>query len=203
MPRARRPRFASMTTTPKARRLAPISMLVLSLCVLAAMLLGPSQTLAQTRKPSCPTSSSHARGKRTAHSCTEPSHKAAGRTQARRSGKRHAKRTPAGGTRKRGSQPPPPAAVCEDGSTPEGDREGAFSCTDGSEPICEDGATPTPSHNGKSLVCPVPGEHEPGSSATECEEAGVADCGSGELACEAPAGESTSAMCEEEEGEEG
>jgi hypothetical protein len=50
----------------------------------------------------------------------------------------------------------------------------------------------------------VPGEHEPGSSETECEEAGVADCNSDELACEAPAGESSSVMCEEEEeGEEG
>jgi hypothetical protein len=189
-----------MTTSPKARRLAPISMLALSLCVLAAMLLGASQTLAQTRKPSCSTSSSHPRSKRTAHSCTEPSHKAAGRTPARRSGRHRAKHP----TRKRGSQAsPPPPAVCEDGSAPTRGQEGSFSCADGSEPMCEDGATPTPSHNGKSLVCPVPGEQEPGSSETECEEAGVADCSSGELACEAPAGESSGTTCEAEEGEEG
>jgi hypothetical protein len=192
----------TMTTSPKARRLAPISTLALSLCVLAAMLLGASQTLAQTRKPSCSTSSSPARDRRSTRSCAEPSHRTAGRTQSRRSGKRHAKRTPAGGTRKRSSQIPPPAAVCEDGSAPARDQEGSFSCADGSEPICEDGATPTLSHKGKSLVCPVPDEPEPGSSETECEEAGFADCGSDELACEAPAGESSSAACEEEEGEE-
>jgi hypothetical protein len=184
-------------------------MLALSLCVLAAMLLGPSQTLAQTRKPSCSTSAAHARSKRAARTCSEPSHKATGRTQARHAGKRHAKRTPIGRTRKRGSQAsPPPPAVCEDGSTPARGQEGTFSCPDGSEPACQDGATPTPSHNGKSLVCPVAGEHERGSSEAECEESGVLDCGassgSGEQACEAPADESSSALCEEEdEGEEG
>ncbi len=196
------------TINPRARQLAPVAMLLVVVGVLAAMLLGPSQTLAQTRKPGCTTSSAQTRGRHASRQCTRSSCKTSVKTQAHHAAKHHGKHAPAAKPYKRTPKAsPPPAAKCEDGSAPVPAQEGGFSCADGSEPACEDGATPTPSASGKSLLCPVPSEPEPGSSEVECGEAGVLDCsgsGAGEQVCEASSGGRSSSVCEGEgEGEEG
>ncbi len=183
-------------------------MLLIVMGVLAAMLLGPSQTLAQTRKPSCTTSSARTGGRHTSRKCTQSPRKTGGKTQARHAAKRHSKHATAGKTHKRAPSAPAPAAKCEDASAPVRAGDGSFSCADGSEPACEDGATPTPSGNGKSLVCPISNESEPSSVEAECEEASALDCGGasgpGEQACENSAGAGASSVCEGEgEGEEG
>ena len=155
-----------MTSRPHARLLAIAVTLLLALGVFLAALLGPAETLAQTHKPTCQ-SSAHAR-KRSARACTQPSHKV--RAQTRRAPKHHPKRK----SKKTSKSGTPTvhavAAQCEDGSAPVQSAEGSFSCGDGSEPQCENGASPTPSHNGKSLLCPVSTEAEAGAGETECEE---------------------------------
>lgn len=175
-------------------------MLAVSLSVFALALFGPAQTLAQTHKPACSTAA-HAK-KRSAHACTQPSHKV--KTEARHAAKRHTKHT----SKKTGKAGTPAsqaavAAQCEDGSAPVRAGDGSFSCADGSEPECESGATPTPSRNGKSLLCPTPAESEAVSSEAECEEEGLActTTGSdpGEQACTASAADSSSFTCEAED----
>ncbi len=192
----------SMTNRAPARRLALAITLALTLGVFLVALLGPAQTLAQTHKPACPTSA-HAK-KRGARACTQPSHKV--KAQARHAAKHHAKRTPKTSSKKTSKTSAPAAAAvaaeCEDGSAPVR-AEGSFSCADGSEPQCEDGATPTPSHNGRSLVCPVAAEDEANAGEAECEEEALgctpgSSSGSGEQACEAAAGDSSSFVCEDE-----
>jgi hypothetical protein len=175
-------------------------MLALSLSVIAMALFGASQTLAQTHKAACSTAA-HAK-KRSAHACTQPSHKV--KTEARHAAKRHTKHT----SKKTGKAGTPVsqaavAAQCEDGSAPVRAGDGSFSCADGSEPECESGATPTPSRSGKSLLCPAPAESEAVSSESECEEEGLActTTGSdpGEQACTASAADSSSFTCEAED----
>jgi hypothetical protein len=193
--------------SPPARRLTLALTLALSLAVLAAALLGPSQTLAQAHRGTCSSSATDSRTKLAAHTCVRPSRKRRGHHATRRRAK-HAKKAPKAGTR----SPALAAAYCEDGSAPVRAGNGSFSCDDGSEPECEDGSTPTVSRNGKRLVCPVAGEGvgagegEAGSS-EECQagEAGEAGAGcgaeagtaSGLPACEAPSSEG-SAACEEQ-----
>jgi hypothetical protein len=183
-----------LTDRPPARRLTLAVTVLLSLGVLVAALIGPAQGLAQTRKPAC-SSSAHAKAKHATRACTRPSHK--------RKAKSHAKHMTTKKTSK-GSPTPPAtvAAVCEDGSAPVRTSAGSFSCSDGSEPACESGATPTTSRSGKSLLCPVLTESEPGSTEAECEEEGL-ECtgvssGSGEQGCEASASDSSSFVCEAE-----
>jgi hypothetical protein len=173
--------------------------LAVSLSVLALALLGPAQTLAQTHKGACSTST-HA-GKRGAHACTEPSRKL--KTEARHATKRRAKHTSKKSADKSApASQAPVAARCEDGSTPVRADDGAFSCDDGSEPACEDGATPALSRDGKSLLCPAPAESEAVPGEAECEEqSGCATTGSdsGEQACAASAAGSSSSGCEAED----
>ncbi|MGD1056513.1 MAG: hypothetical protein ABR992_03785 [Solirubrobacteraceae bacterium] len=165
---------------------------MVSLAVLVAALLGPAQTLAQTRKPSC----SHARAKRGAHACGQTSHKG----KARHS-KKHRKHTLTAVPGE--AVPAPTPATCEDGSAPVQEANGSFSCADGSEPACEDGASPTRSHTGKSLLCPVIAEPESESGEEECEEGLSALCsteplpGSKERTCEVSSSTSSSFICEE------
>ncbi|MGD0454508.1 MAG: hypothetical protein ABSB69_13010 [Solirubrobacteraceae bacterium] len=187
-----------MTSHPPTRRLTVLVTIALSLGVLIAALLGPAQTLAQTRKVACPTSTVRAKAKREGRTCTK-THK----------GKGHKTKRPKHATKKapKAGSPATPATVaaqCEDGSAPVLSASETFSCTDGSEPACADGATPMPSDNGESLLCPVATEAEPGSSETECEEEGVgcsADTspGSDEQTCEASASDSSSFVCEAED----
>jgi hypothetical protein len=176
-----------LTSRPSIRRLTLALTLALSLSAFVVALLGPAQTLAQTRRATCPTAA-HAK-KRHAARCTQPSHKS--KADAHR---RHVKLK----TKKTGSPTSAPAApaLCEDGDAPVHTAEGTFSCADGSEPECEGGATPTASHNGNLLLCPVSAESESSSNEAECEQEGLGCAtGTGEQACET-AGGSSEFACE-------
>jgi hypothetical protein len=162
--------------------------LALLLVALAVTLLGPAETLAQTRK-GCPTSASHSRTRHVARGCTQPSHR--GKSKSQTHHKHHTKLAPNKKTSKAGAPAATSAipARCERGETPARSAEGTFSCSDGSEPECESGAKPTASRKGDALVCPVAGATEAEASSTghECEEEGLAcSTGAGEPACETP-----------------
>jgi hypothetical protein len=173
---------------------------------LAAALIGPAQTLAQThRAVSCPSATSHAKARHGAHTCARSSHKAKGHHRKHRSKHALAKAP------QQGVPTALPAAYCEDGAAPVRAGDGSFSCADGSEPECEDGVEPTPSSNGKSLVCAIlAGEDEAQAEAeaeaeeSECEEAASSYCapapipGSGEHSCEVLSGGGSSFVCEQE-----
>jgi hypothetical protein len=184
-----------LTNHPPAHRLALVVTLVLSLGVLVAALLGPAETLAQTRKPACSTSAAHTKkAKSTAHVCTQATSKGKSHHAAKHS-KRKVKKTQKSTS---GSSTPIPAS-CEDGNPPVLGAGKSFSCGDGSEPQCVDGATPKISRNGKSLLCPASTEGETSASEAECEEEGLectASSDSSEQACEASA--SNSPACEVE-----
>jgi len=155
-----------MTSSLPHRSLIRTLALVVSICALAAALVGASQSLAQTRgKTACTTASARARATRHTGTCaTRKLRRAAKRHRKSAHGKRKAQ-----GKSRAGSAPV--AASCEDGSAPAPAGEGTFACEDGSEPECENGATPTPTDNGQSLVCPAPSEHQAvGGSEAECEE---------------------------------
>jgi hypothetical protein len=181
-----------------------IVLAALSLGLLAAALLGPSQTLAQTRKAAC--STVHAKAKR---ACAQSSHKGRHKRKTHRAGKGNAKHALAKTKSKGGSSSPVvlAPATCENGSAPVRSG-GSFSCEDGSEPACEDGAAPTTSRNGKSLLCPAPAEPETssgaGSGEGECEEEEALSCtpvtgsGSSEHVCETSPSAGSSFVCEGE-----
>jgi hypothetical protein len=182
------------------RRLTSTLTLLACAIALAVALLGPAQTLAQTRRAAgCPSSTAHTKAKRDAHACERSSHK--GKTHRRKHRSKHAlAKTPPQGVP--ASLPP---AYCEDGSPPIRASDGSFSCADGSEPECEDEAQPTRSSNGRSLVCAIPdgeGEEEAESGESECEAVESSTCAqvpasdSDEHSCEASAGESSSFLCE-------
>jgi hypothetical protein len=182
-----------LTDRPHTRSTLALT-LALSLGVLVAALLGPAQTLAQTRKVGCPTSAARAKAKREGHTCLPSSRK----DKVKRHGKHRLEKSSKTGST--GSTAV--AAVCEDASAPVRGPSGGFSCADGSEPTCEDGATPTASHNGKSLICLLAAESEPSTAEAECEAEGL-ECtgmsaGSAEQSCEASASESSSFVCEAE-----
>jgi hypothetical protein len=177
-------------------------MIALALGVLAAALLGPAQTLAQTHKATC-----HASHTKTAHACAQSK----GKHKPRHASKTTTKHKPAKTKKtKKGSAKPVilVPALCEDGSQPTRVASNSFSCEDGSEPSCEGGATPTTSHNGKTLLCPASGEHEASGAETEgegeCEEEEALSCnpvsesGSGEKVCETSPSAGSSFACEGE-----
>jgi hypothetical protein len=184
-----------MSARHRIRGTARPLLLALSLLALAIALLGPSETFAESHKPTC--SSSHAKARHAARACPRAARKTRTRSTAKRRVKRSHTKT---GTKRtsRGSKARQfVPAVCDDGSAPVVGAEGSFSCEDGSEPLCEDGATPTRSSNGKSLVCAVSSESE-ASGEAECEEQEAeeglgcsAGAEAGELACE-------DAVCESE-----
>jgi hypothetical protein len=182
-----------LPTIPSTRRLARTLTLVVFLAVLVAALLGPAQTLAHTRRPSC----SHPGTKHGARACGQSSHKG----KKRHSKKHRAKHTLANVPGE--TAPAVEPASCEDGSAPVQEANGSFSCSDGSEPECEDGANPTRSHNGKSLLCPVIAEPESESGEGECEEGLSALCSTDPLpdtkekSCEVSSSTSSSFICEE------
>ena len=182
------------------RRLTSTLTLLACAIGLVAALLGPAQTLAQTRRAvGCPSARAHAKTRRGTRACERPSHK--GKAHGRKHRSKHAlAKAP-----QQGIPASLPSAYCEDGSPPARASGGSFSCADGSEPECEDGAEPTRSSNGRSLVCAIfegEGEEESESGESECEEVGSSFCaqipasGSDEHSCEASAGESSSFLCE-------
>lgn len=167
--------------------------LALTLSAFVVALMGPAQTLAQTRKAACPTSATHAKKKHAAR-CTQPSRKS--KAQTRHANRRRVKPN----TKATGKTSPPAApALCEDGSTPVRAADGTFSCTDGSEPECEGDATPTASHSGHLLLCPVAAEAESSANESECEQEGSGCAtGAGEEGCEtAGSGDSSEFACED------
>jgi hypothetical protein len=185
-----------MTSRPSARLAAALT-LALSLLALVVTLLGPAQTLAQTRR-ACSTPTGQPKTKHAGRTCSQASRRG---KKKRRSRRHHTKLAPA----REGSQTGAPAAgtvepaLCEGGQTPVRAANGTFSCSDGSEPECEDGATPKTSRKGNSLVCPVASEPESGSSTAECEaEEEELACSTiaGEQACEPPRGGGASFSCE-------
>jgi hypothetical protein len=181
-----------LTNRPRSRRLTAAVTIALLLGALVTALLGPAQTLAQTRK-ACSSSAAHAnKAKHTAHPCT--THKGKGKGHSTGAGKpKHAAKKTHRSSSGRAIQ-----ASCESGTAPVLNG-GSFSCEDGSEPQCVDGSTPKASRNGKLLLCPVATEGESASGEAECEEEEL-ECmtsgDSGELACEAPS--SASLACEAE-----
>lgn len=195
-----------MTTNLSGRRPALVALLALSLGILAAALLGPSQTLAQTRRSSC-AGITHARAVHGTHVCPQPSNTKKPKAHTRHTAKPHGHHTAAGKVTKgkRGAAAATAPALCEDASTPVRTADGSFSCDDGSEPACEDGATPTRSANGRSLVCALADEGESGSGTAECEEEDQSACAvgsgsdGGEPACEANGEASSEEACEAED----
>jgi hypothetical protein len=186
-----------MSSLPSIRRLALALTLALTLSAFVVALLGPAQTLAQTRKAACPTSATHGK-KKPAVRCTRPAYKH--KAQTRRTHKRRVKPN----TKTTGKTSPPasaPAApaLCEDGNTPVRAADGSFSCADGSEPECEGGATPTAAHSGHRLLCPVSAESESSASEAECEQEGSGcAAGAGEEVCETSGGaDSSQFACED------
>jgi hypothetical protein len=185
-------RFPTSTST---RRLA---LTITALALLAAALLGPTQSLALAHKTSCSAASARVTTKHAGRSCTRNGHKRKHHHASRRDGKHLPAETPAAA-----AQNPP--AACEDGSAPLRASDGSFSCADGSEPECEDGTIPTRSSNGKRLLCPIlnADETEPGEEA-ECEEGFSLTCSAGtsvypnEHGCEEPSSASTNFACEAE-----
>jgi hypothetical protein len=145
--------------------------LAVSLAVLTAALLGPSQTLAQTRKLTCVNATIHTRAKRGAHGCTRSSHKRKAHHPTGRHTRHALVKAPQEVT------PAVTPAACEDGSAPVQAGDGSFSCGDDSEPECEDGSAPMRSADGKSLVCLLPSEGESEAGEAECEEGLGNECG--------------------------
>lgn len=185
-----------MTSRPSARLTTALT-LALSLLALGVTLLGPAQTLAQTRK-ACSKPTSQTKTKHAAGACTKSSRRS---KKTRHSSRHHAKPAP---TKKAPKTSTPASASvlparCEGGEAPVRAADGTFSCNDGSEPECEDGATPTASHKGTRLVCPVSTEADAESSSTgaECEEEGLAcNAGAGEQPCETSGSDGSSFSCE-------
>lgn len=187
----------SSPARPLTRRLPPALTLAMSVLVLVAALLGPAQSLAQTRKLSCSSSSTHPRSKHTSHACVvRPSHK----RKAHHAAGRHGKHSLAGGAP--GTTVALVPATCEDGSTPVQAADGSFSCDDGSAPECEDGSTPTPADKGTSLVCAVPIEDLSEDEEAECEEELTGACtvepisGANEQTCTTSPASSSGFVCE-------
>jgi hypothetical protein len=192
-----------LTNQQPARRRARIVTTALSLVVLAATLLGPSQTFAQTHKAACAAT----RGK-AARACS--SHKGKHKRKLHHGGKNTTKRKAAKTKTKGGASRPVilVPALCEDGSKPVRAGADSFTCEDGSEPSCEDNVAPTTSRNGRTLLCPAPGESEAsageGESQGECEEEESLSCtpvtesDSGEKVCEISPSAGSSVACEGE-----
>jgi hypothetical protein len=188
-----------LTKQQPTRRRARIVTIALSLVVLAAALLGPSQTFAQTHKAAC----AAARGKAAARACSSHKHK-------RKPHHGDKKRKAAKSKAKGGASGPVilVPALCEDGSKPVRTGADGFTCEDGSEPSCEGNVAPTTSRNGKTLLCPAPGDPEAsageGEGQSECEEEEALSCtpvsesASGEKVCETSPSAGSSVACEGE-----
>jgi hypothetical protein len=102
--------------------------------------------------------SSHRHGKSHAHSRTgrhHPKH-GSGHHGGAQSGGRHTNEVGTGGEEGGSGEaqaPGPLEALCEDGSAPEAEGGGTFTCEDGSEPSCAEGLEPVLSSDGSQLLC--------------------------------------------------
>lgn len=175
-----------MTYPRIARRPALLLAVALLLAALATVLLRPASTLAKdSHSVSC---TSAAASGHHAHACATRKHA----THAQAKGKPHrakhhlikknkkAKKHRAGTHTAASAQTP---AVCEDGTTPTHDTDGAFSCGDGSEAACTGGAKPVPSKSGAKLLCPAARSSTTEWSEATCEDGGAPVHGSTGYTC--------------------
>lgn len=141
-------------SAPKRRPLHALAAALVLLALAMPLALSP-QASAQTRKGACKPSAAH-HVKHGAQACAKPRHKTRPHARANTRG-RHAKHKPARSGHRPTAKPQTVAgriaAACEDGSTPQLEGDGSFSCGDGSEPGCESGAATTPSGDGSTLLC--------------------------------------------------
>jgi hypothetical protein len=170
-----------MSVSTTARRPGLIALLSAALLVAAILLPGSAGAAATTHKPACHgtgssaarTASSHAvaRPRPAAHKCPKKARKTKStHGKGRRGHRRHgqtqgesSEESAFGGEESAAEG----VAVCEDGSAPLANQEGAFSCDDGSEPRCEAGQIITLSSDGSTLLCETPAGEETGQEGQE------------------------------------
>jgi hypothetical protein len=150
-------RKAGMTRSVPLPRPANLARaLSLLLIALAALLCRPAPSSAASATRAC----ASARTKQRVRACAGRNRAghAQGRAKGRHSGRHHRinkkkKASRHGTVNVPGAGAPP--ATCEDGSKPQGEGHGSFSCADGAEPVCASGAEPVPAKGGSKLVCPA------------------------------------------------
>jgi hypothetical protein len=168
-----------LTISLPGRRLAAVLASSLSMAAVVVLALSP-QTMAQARKPACP-SSSIAHPKRGVHACARSEHTSKsphkGNAHARLKANRHHAKHAVVNKRERATKNTTPspstrqtAAICDDGSVPVRAGDGSFSCEDDSEATCENGANPSTSSDGSTLVCGVDTSGDSGSTGVACED---------------------------------
>ncbi len=164
----------------------PALALALLLTAFATLLCRPAPSSAKGAASAC--ASAHA--KRHVRACAGRNRAghARDRAKGRHSGRRHhrinkKKAAQHGSVRPTSTVAKP--ATCEDGSQPQGESDGSFSCADGSEPVCAGGGEPMPSKNGAKLVCPAAPSASVEWSEPECEDGGAPErSADGAYACE-------------------
>ena len=183
-----------MTIHLHGRRLTAVLALALSVAAVVVLALSP-QTMAQARKPACP-SSSTGHPKRAPHSCARSGrtpkspHKGKAHAPSKVKGhhSRHAVVQKIQPTTTKNTTPPASTrqteAICEDGSGPVRAGDGSFSCEDGSEAACEIGVSPTSSSDGPTFVCGGDSSGGSGSADVACEDgSAAAQASDGSFSC--------------------
>jgi hypothetical protein len=160
--------------------------LALLLAALAVLLCRPSPSSATSAAGAC--ASAHAEQHVRACAGRNRAGHARGRAKGRHSGRHHRinkkKKAAQHGSVNQPSAVAPPA-TCEDGSKPQSEGDGSFSCADGSEPVCAGGAEPAPAKNGAKLLCPTAPSAGVEWSEAECEDGGAPErSGAGSYVCE-------------------
>jgi hypothetical protein len=177
---------ASMIGSAHLPRPAKLALaLALLLTALAALLCRPAPSSASSAAGAC--ASAHAKQHVRACAGRNRAGHARGKAKGRRSGRHHRinKKKAAQHVSVDAPSTAAPPATCEDGSKPQSEGDGSFSCADGSGPVCSGGAEPVPTKNGANLLCPAaPGTGAEWSEA-ECEDGGAPERTSGgSYACE-------------------
>ena len=149
---------------------APTRLVATATLVLVTVAFTASQQAsAQAHKTACATHARHG-----SHACSTSKGSGKGdRRHARgksKVGTHHAKHHGAGG-KDQSQGEVTSKATCSDGTDPAPAGEGAFTCTDGSEPGCEEGFNPVASSDGSTLLCkPETGGGEEAEEPEEAEE---------------------------------
>jgi hypothetical protein len=166
------------------RRLTAVLAVALSMAAVVVLALFP-QTMAQARKPACP-SSSTGHPKPVPHSCARsgrtPNSPHKGKAHARPKVKGHHSRHAAvkkiQPTTTKNMTPPASTrqteATCEDGSDPVLAGDGSLSCEDGSEEACEIGVSSISPSEGPTFVCGGDSSAGSGSAGVACEDGSAA-----------------------------
>ncbi len=175
----------SSTHLPRPAKLALA--LALLLTALAALLCRPAPSSAKSAAAGA-CASAHAKQHVRACAGRHRAGHARGKAKGRHSGRHHRinkkKKAVQHGSVHAPSTPAQPA-TCEDGSRPQSEGDGSFSCADGSEPACTGGGEPVPSKSGAKLVCPVAPSSGTEWSEAECEDGDAPErSADGTYACE-------------------